>query len=71
MNAYGCVGYPEGHADSEDKLADVEYLFRKQEAGADFVVTQLFYDVDAFIVWYRACRARGQSLIPTSSLHRG
>lgn len=54
-------GYPEGHADSEDKLADVEYLFQKQEAGADFVVTQLFYDVDAFIVWYRACRARGRS----------
>ena len=53
-------GYPEGHADSSDKFADVEYLFQKQEAGADFVVTQLFYDVDAFVLWYRACRARGE-----------
>lgn len=54
-------GYPEGHADSEDKLTDVEYLYEKQEAGADFVVTQLFYDVEVFVVWYRACRARGMS----------
>jgi hypothetical protein len=38
---------------------DVEYLYQKQEAGAEFVVTQLFYDVDAFVIWYKACRARG------------
>lgn len=37
----------------------MEYLYEKQEAGADFVVTQLFYDVEVFVVWYRACRARG------------
>ncbi|KAL8292881.1 hypothetical protein RQP46_000575 [Phenoliferia psychrophenolica] len=55
----GVAGYPEGHADSTDKAADIEYLFQKQEAGAEFVVTQLFYDIDVFIAWYRACRARG------------
>ncbi|BGO97810.1 Methylenetetrahydrofolate reductase 1 [Rhodotorula toruloides] len=55
----GVAGYPEGHADSADKLADVEYLFEKQQAGADFVVTQLFYDVGVFMEWYRACRKRG------------
>lgn len=55
------AGYPEGHADSDDKLSDIDYLFEKQEAGADFVVTQLFYDVDVFMTWYRACRARGPS----------
>ncbi|EMS25377.1 methylenetetrahydrofolate reductase (NADPH) [Rhodotorula toruloides NP11] len=54
----GVAGYPEGHADSADKLADVEYLFEKQQAGADFVVTQLFYDVGVFMEWYRACRKR-------------
>ncbi|GAA5946504.1 hypothetical protein JCM3775_007554 [Rhodotorula graminis] len=55
----GVAGYPEGHADSPDKLADIEYLFEKQQAGADFVVTQLFYDVDVFMKWYKACRDRG------------
>lgn len=53
------TGYPEGHADSEDKQDDIEYLFQKQEAGADFVVTQLFYCVETFMTWYKACRARG------------
>lgn len=57
---YFLVGYPEGHADSPDKNADINYLLEKQEAGADFVVTQLFYDVDVFISWYKACRARGK-----------
>jgi methylenetetrahydrofolate reductase (NADPH) len=56
------AAYPEGHADSPDKLADVEYLYEKQQAGADFVVTQLFYDVDVFMKWYNACRERGASL---------
>lgn len=57
---YSLLGYPEGHADSPDKFADINYLVEKQEAGADFVVTQLFYDVDVFISWYKACRARGR-----------
>ncbi|GJN88452.1 hypothetical protein Rhopal_001418-T1 [Rhodotorula paludigena] len=55
----GVAGYPEGHADSADKLADIEHLYEKQEAGADFVVTQLFYDVEVFKKWYKACRDRG------------
>lgn len=38
---------------------DIEYLYQKQQAGADFVVTQLFYDVETFMAWYHACRERG------------
>ncbi|GAA5849861.1 hypothetical protein JCM3766R1_004020 [Sporobolomyces carnicolor] len=55
----GVAGYPEGHADSPDKANDIDFLFEKQQAGADFVVTQLFYDVDVFINWYHKCRERG------------
>ncbi|GAA5903910.1 methylenetetrahydrofolate reductase (NAD(P)H) MET12 [Sporobolomyces salmoneus] len=55
----GVAGYPEGHADSPDREDDIDYLYEKQQAGADFVVTQLFYDVDVFINWYKKCRARG------------
>ena len=53
------LGYPEGHCDSPDKNVDVDYLLEKQEAGADFVVTHLFYDCDAFLKWYKACRDKG------------
>ncbi|SCZ97700.1 BZ3500_MvSof-1268-A1-R1_Chr4-3g07385 [Microbotryum saponariae] len=55
----GVAGYPEGHADSADKSADIDYLFAKQQAGAEFVVTQLFYCVETFLKWHKACRDRG------------
>jgi methylenetetrahydrofolate reductase (NADPH) len=53
---YFCVGvaaYPEGHADgshpTEQSLQhDLPYLVDKVQAGADFIMTQLFYDVDAY-----------------------
>ncbi|KAI8821764.1 methylenetetrahydrofolate reductase-domain-containing protein [Fimicolochytrium jonesii] len=53
---YFCIGvaaYPEGHTDNPDPEEDLRHLKRKIEAGADYVVTQLFYDVDLFITWYK------------------
>ncbi|PLB51896.1 5,10-methylenetetrahydrofolate reductase [Aspergillus steynii IBT 23096] len=53
---YFCVGvaaYPEGHpADSfqdvQDPERDLPYLVEKTQAGADFIMTQLTYDIDAY-----------------------
>jgi methylenetetrahydrofolate reductase (NADPH) len=53
---YFCIGvaaYPEGHSDEshpehQDPLFDLPYLVEKTKAGADFIMTQLFFDVDAF-----------------------
>lgn len=42
-----CVGgaaYPEGHIDCDDLAQSVRYLRQKQDAGASFLVTQLFFD---------------------------
>ncbi|KAI9473683.1 MAG: methylenetetrahydrofolate reductase-domain-containing protein [Benjaminiella poitrasii] len=54
----GVAGYPEGHIDCPDRVQDMTYLKEKVDAGADFIMTQLFYDTDVFIAWLRQCRER-------------
>ncbi|KNE68570.1 hypothetical protein AMAG_12740 [Allomyces macrogynus ATCC 38327] len=53
----GVAGYPEGHLENPDKEADLRHLKAKIDAGADYIVTQMFYDVDLFLNWVRRCRA--------------
>jgi methylenetetrahydrofolate reductase (NADPH) len=60
-----CSGYPEGHSDCTSLDQDIQYLKEKVEAGADFIVTQLFYDVDLFISWVGKCRKAGEFLPPS------
>lgn len=38
----------------------MKWLKVKCDAGADFVITQLFYDMDAFEKWVKECRAAGE-----------
>jgi methylenetetrahydrofolate reductase (NADPH) len=42
------AGYPEGHPECEDKYLDWERTAAKVEAGADVIITQLFYDNEEF-----------------------
>ncbi|KAH6834899.1 methylenetetrahydrofolate reductase 2 [Perilla frutescens var. hirtella] len=61
------AGYPEAHPDViENGVASVEayqsdlaYLKRKVDAGADLIVTQLFYDTDIFLKFVNDCRQIG------------
>ncbi len=53
--AIGVAGYPEGHADEshpeqgkQSVEHDLPYLVEKVSAGADFIMTQLTYDIDAY-----------------------
>ncbi len=43
---FGVAGacYPEGHTESESLDSDIKYARMKQDLGADFLITQLFYD---------------------------
>lgn len=56
-----CVaGYPEGHPDGNYQ-DDLKYLLQKFQAGADFIITQLFFDVKLFLKFYQDCRNIGIS----------
>lgn len=46
--------------DTPDKAQDLAYLKAKVDCGVDFIVTQLFDDVDTFLEWAKACREMGQ-----------
>ena len=61
------LGYPEGHIENEDKEIDLVYLKEKAEAGADYVVTQLFYDVDLYLDWLKKVREMGTFPISLSN----
>lgn len=61
---YFCIGiaaYPEGHADESHPQGqslehDLPYLVDKTKAGADFIMTQLFFDTDAYDRFERTLR---------------
>jgi hypothetical protein len=58
------IGYPDGHPDTSlDEDIEIENLKAKVDAGADFIITQLFYDVDQFIRWVKKVRAKGKCFI--------
>lgn len=60
-----CVaGYPEGHPAGflEGSMSfeeEMSHLKRKIDAGADFIITQMFYDVDIFLAFVKRCRDEG------------
>ncbi|ODV57970.1 methylenetetrahydrofolate reductase (NAD(P)H) MET13 [Ascoidea rubescens DSM 1968] len=47
----GVAGYPEGHPEESDSAVLLSYLKQKIDAGGDFIITQMFYDVDNFLNW--------------------
>lgn len=50
------AGYPATHIDSKSKEEDLYYLKRKVDAGADFIITQLFYDQNEFLQYLTDCK---------------
>jgi len=60
-----CVGaacYPEGHVESTDLETDLQHLVEKVDAGADFLVSQLFFDNDDYRAFVRRARSAGVTI---------
>ncbi|XP_071552419.1 methylenetetrahydrofolate reductase (NADPH) [Panulirus ornatus] len=55
-----CVaGYPTGHPEATTYGDDLKHLKEKVDAGANFIITQLFFKAQTFIRFVRDCRALG------------
>ncbi len=55
----GVAGYPEKHFESPNFASDLQFTRQKVEAGAGYVVTQMFFDNHSYFEYVEQCRANG------------
>lgn len=64
--SYGMACYPEKHEEAPNLESDIYYMKKKAENGAEYFVTQMFFDNSKYFSFVERCRAEGitQPIIP-------
>jgi len=55
----GVAGYPEGHVEAESKGKDIGYLKLKVDKGAEYIISNYFYDNQYYFDFVKRCKAIG------------
>ena len=61
---FGVACYPEKHEEAPNLERDMEYLKQKQDLGAQYAVTQLFYDNEKYFQFVEKARQMGITIVP-------
>ena len=57
--SYGVAGYPEKHEAAPDMDSDIRFLKQKVDLGANYIVTQMFFDNSKYFTFVDRCRTEG------------
>ncbi len=55
----GVAGYPEKHMEAPSSESDIHFLKKKIKNGAEYIVTQMFFDNEKYFKFVDKCRTEG------------